>query len=275
MRRADVQDGRRRARPAGARPRRRGQARGRAEPKARPFDAVGRRLQARRRVPADQAGRAVGPDAGGHDVATSSRCRTRCAPSTASCCRARRCGSCSPTTRAPARRSWPGSTSRSCMLREDVKRCLIVAPGGLVEQWQDELYLQVRARVRDPHPQLGETRVRRLGVRAAPAADRPDGPARRATRSCWPSSTKSEWDLVVVDEAHRMGAHYFGGKLKKTKRFQLGELLGDIARHLLLMTATPHTRQGGGLPALPHAAGPRPVRGQVRREGPQRRHRRA
>ena len=38
-----------------------------------------------------------------------------------------------------------------------------------------------------------------------------------------------------------MGAHYFGGKLEKTKRFQLGELLGDIARHLLLMTATPHS----------------------------------
>jgi superfamily II DNA or RNA helicase len=52
---------------------------------------------------------------------------------------------------------------------------------------------------------------------------------------------KSEWDLVVVDEAHRMGAHYFGGKLEKTKRFQLGELLGDVARHLLLMTATPHS----------------------------------
>ena len=68
---------------------------------------------------------------------------------------------------------------------------------------------------------------------------------------------------MVVDEAHRMGAHYFGGKLEKTKRFQLGELLGDIARHLLLMTATPHSGQGGGLPALPDAAGPRPVRGQV------------
>ena len=35
-------------------------------------------------------------------------------------------------------------------------------------------------------------------------------------------------------------AHYFGGKLEKTKRFQLGELLGAITRHLLLMTATPH-----------------------------------
>ena len=52
---------------------------------------------------------------------------------------------------------------------------------------------------------------------------------------------ETEWDLVVVDEAHRMGAHYFGGKLEKTKRFLLGELLGEITRHLLLMTATPHS----------------------------------
>ena len=37
---------------------------------------------------------------------------------------------------------------------------------------------------------------------------------------------RSDWDLVVVDEAHRMSAHYFGSELKKTKRYQLGELLG-------------------------------------------------
>ena len=51
----------------------------------------------------------------------------------------------------------------------------------------------------------------------------------------------TEWDLVVVDEAHRMAAHYFFGKLAKTRRFELGELLGGITRHLLLMTATPHS----------------------------------
>jgi len=52
---------------------------------------------------------------------------------------------------------------------------------------------------------------------------------------------ETEWDLIIVDEAHRMGAHYFGGKLEKTKRFLLGEMLGQITRHLLLMTATPHS----------------------------------
>ena len=45
---------------------------------------------------------------------------------------------------------------------------------------------------------------------------------------------------MVVDEAHRMSAHYFGDELKKTKRYQLGQLLGRHTRHFLLMTATPH-----------------------------------
>ena len=50
----------------------------------------------------------------------------------------------------------------------------------------------------------------------------------------------THWDLVVVDEAHKLSASYFGNELKKTRRFQLGEMLGRIARHFLLMTATPH-----------------------------------
>ena len=51
----------------------------------------------------------------------------------------------------------------------------------------------------------------------------------------------SRWDLVVVDEAHKMSAHYYGKKLNKTKRYQLGERLRDLTRHLLLLTATPHS----------------------------------
>ena len=49
-----------------------------------------------------------------------------------------------------------------------------------------------------------------------------------------------EWDLVVCDESHRMSAHYFGGELKPTKRYQMGQRVGNHARNLLLMTATPH-----------------------------------
>ena len=38
-----------------------------------------------------------------------------------------------------------------------------------------------------------------------------------------------------------MSAHYVGGEVKETKRYKLGRLAGSVARHLLLMTATPHS----------------------------------
>ena len=49
-----------------------------------------------------------------------------------------------------------------------------------------------------------------------------------------------EWDLIICDEAHRMSATYFGGEVKYTRRYQVGQKLGQICRHLLLMSATPH-----------------------------------
>ncbi|MDU1695269.1 MAG: helicase-related protein, partial [Bradyrhizobium sp.] len=48
------------------------------------------------------------------------------------------------------------------------------------------------------------------------------------------------WDLVVVDEAHKLSATFFGGEVKYTKRYRLGQLLSQLTRHFLLMTATPH-----------------------------------
>ena len=51
------------------------------------------------------------------------------------------------------------------------------------------------------------------------------------------------WDLVVCDEAHKLSATFFGGEVKYTKRFRLGQLLSGLTRHFLLMTATPHNGQ--------------------------------
>ena len=48
------------------------------------------------------------------------------------------------------------------------------------------------------------------------------------------------WDLVVCDEAHKMLASFFGGEIRYTKRYRLGQLLSELTRHFLLMTATPH-----------------------------------
>src|SRR3546814_2676596 len=50
----------------------------------------------------------------------------------------------------------------------------------------------------------------------------------------------TDWDLVIVDEAHKMSAHQYGNEMRKTKRFVLGEVLRERSRHLLLLTATPH-----------------------------------
>jgi hypothetical protein len=39
------------------------------------------------------------------------------------------------------------------------------------------------------------------------------------------------WDLVVCDEAHKMAATFFGGEIKYTKRYRLGQLLSMLTRH--------------------------------------------
>jgi len=128
---------------------------------------------------------------------------------------------------------------KELMLRGDLERCLVVAPGGLVDQWQDELkekfgltFEQLTRQLADSQPD-GQVFTRNPLLIA-----RVDQLSRAADLRG--HLERADWDLVVVDEAHRMSAHYFGNELKKTKRYQLGELLGRHARHLLLMTATPH-----------------------------------
>ena len=131
---------------------------------------------------------------------------------------------------------------KELMLRGDLERCLIVAPGGLVEQWQDELrdkfglhFELLTRQLADATPATAESSVftkHNLLIARMDQLSRSDEFRDLLDRA--------EWDLVVVDEAHRMSAHYFGSELKKTRRYQLGELLGRHARHFLLMTATPH-----------------------------------
>ncbi|MCX2966285.1 helicase-related protein [Gordonia aquimaris] len=129
---------------------------------------------------------------------------------------------------------------KELILRDDVQRCLIVAPGGLVEQWQDELYFKFGLRFELLTNQLIDSSVDLNAFEGHPLLiARMDQLSRNDVLQN--QLKDSEWDLIIVDEAHRMGAHYFGGKVEKTKRFLLGEMLGTITRHLLLMTATPHS----------------------------------
>ena len=128
---------------------------------------------------------------------------------------------------------------KELMLRGDLARCLVVAPGSLVEQWQEELLdkfglvfeLLTRSLVEATIDASVFERHPLLIARMDQLARNPDLLAQLEG---------TDWDLVVVDEAHRMSARYYGAELERTKRYQLGQLLGRLTRHLLLMTATPH-----------------------------------
>jgi superfamily II DNA or RNA helicase len=55
-----------------------------------------------------------------------------------------------------------------------------------------------------------------------------------------PSLAEARWDLVIVDEAHKMAAYEYGGKRKETQRYKLGALLSRNCNFMLFLTATPH-----------------------------------
>jgi superfamily II DNA or RNA helicase len=124
-------------------------------------------------------------------------------------------------------------------LRGDLVRCLVVAPGGLVAQWQDELAekfgLAFTILTRD---QIEASQSQNPFIEQNLVIARLDHLSRNDLLQERLAAT--DWDLVVVDEAHRMAAHWFGQEVKETKRYRLGRLLGSITRHLLLLTATPH-----------------------------------
>lgn len=128
---------------------------------------------------------------------------------------------------------------KELIIRGDLKRCLIVSPGNLSEQWQDELYRKFNLRFEILTNDRIESAI--------------GGNVFSETNYCIARLDKlsrnevlqeklkvTDWDLIVVDEAHKMSATVWGGEIKYTKRFQLGRLLSGITRNFLLLTATPH-----------------------------------
>lgn len=132
-----------------------------------------------------------------------------------------------------------GLLVKEMMTRGDLKRCLIVAPGNLVEQWQDELWQKFGLKF-----SILTNEVLESSATGNPFDEvdlcigRLDKLARNEDIQKKLQSTT--WDLVVCDEAHKMSATNFGREPKYTKRYRLGQLLGDTTENLLLLTATPH-----------------------------------
>ncbi len=117
-----------------------------------------------------------------------------------------------------------------------VKRTLIVAPANLTFQWQREL--------KDKFSESFE--VMRGSVLRANYGQNPwQERSQVVTSISWVSRVddaresllRSRWDLIIVDEAHKMAAY---ADDRKTLAFKLGESLSEMTDHYLLMTATPH-----------------------------------
>ncbi|MDC7724450.1 helicase-related protein [Priestia megaterium] len=140
-----------------------------------------------------------------------------------------------------------GKTIMSGMLIKELKarlsvsRILILVPPLVLKQWQDELqqkfdeYFHIINRsVLKEYGGKNPFLSNKLCLTSMYWAMRDDIKA---------LIQESQYDLIIVDEAHKMAAYTHGTVKKKTfrtKLYQLGESLLRKANHCLLLTATPH-----------------------------------
>ncbi len=128
-----------------------------------------------------------------------------------------------------------GLLIRELKLRGLAERILIACPSNLTFQWQrelkekfDEKFLVMKGG--DIRDQFGVNQwmEQKQVITSLDLAKRTD---------VLPGLRQVRWELVIVDEAHRMSA---SDPEHKTQRYRLGELMRDTSDHLLLLTATPH-----------------------------------
>ncbi|MGA2260737.1 MAG: helicase-related protein [Acidobacteriota bacterium] len=134
-----------------------------------------------------------------------------------------------------------GLLIKELIVRGDLQRCLVVCPGSLAEQWQDELYRRFHLPFEIlTNDKLEAARTGNWFLENNLVIARLDKLSRNEDVQAKLAVPDGRWDLIVCDEAHKMSATYFGVEIKYTKRYKLGQLLSTLTRHFLLMTATPH-----------------------------------
>lgn len=131
-----------------------------------------------------------------------------------------------------------GLLLKELKLRGAITRTLIVAPANLAPQWQREMI----EKFDEPFDLVNRAALNARGSRAWEIADQ----CVVSLDFAWQADVLESlararrWDLVVVDEAHKMAAYQRGSKLERTRRYRLGEFLTEQTEHLLMLTATPH-----------------------------------
>ena len=132
-----------------------------------------------------------------------------------------------------------GLIIKEMKLRHLIKRTLIIVPGHLKDQWRRELkdrfeenFAVIDKGLLGAHYGENVWEGYNQIITSMDFAKREE---------ILPSLRSAKFDLVIVDEAHKMSAYSYGNKIKKTDRYRLGEALSSVADpHLLFLTATPH-----------------------------------
>ncbi len=131
-----------------------------------------------------------------------------------------------------------GLLLKELKLRGLAERVLIVVPANLTDQWRREM----KDRFGEVFQVVRRTTIDDLYGRNV-WAENPQcitsiDFAKR--EEVLPTLQEPRWDLVIVDEAHKMAAYVYGEDVKRTGRYRLGDLLSERGDHLVLLTATPH-----------------------------------
>jgi superfamily II DNA or RNA helicase len=136
-----------------------------------------------------------------------------------------------------------GMLIKELELRRRITRVLIVVPAALLYQWRRELLerfgekftVMDSSRLSSCYEDQPESNPWSIYDHVITSMDF----AKR--ESVLDGISGTDWDLVIVDEAHKLAAHRFGAKTFRTRRFVLGEALQEASNSLLFLTATPHS----------------------------------
>jgi len=131
-----------------------------------------------------------------------------------------------------------GLVIKELQYRHNADRILIVAPGHLGEQWQRELKEKFGCRFKlinraTINSNWGDNvwENENLCITSIDFIKQDEIKSTLAS---------VRWDLIIIDEAHKMSAYKYGDKIDKRKRYRVGELLSETTNHLIFLTATPH-----------------------------------
>lgn len=132
-----------------------------------------------------------------------------------------------------------GLILKELLFRGTVSKVLIVVPGGLTRQWVDEMAEKFGLNFRlinrasfEAEPAQFARSDDGLFVTSIDFIARHDG--------CLNAARETQWDMVIVDEAHKLSAYEYGIKVDRSERYQAVEALAPRTDHLLFLTATPH-----------------------------------